>query len=652
MSPRVTRRKSKATIAENDEENPDDSHPLNVAIPEDIEEDELITLLPDINVAALTSDDVVSIYRLLLSQTSTLDATEREHDEIRAELERKEVELDQALQDKESLAKELETSVESVHEELAKVKQERDQLGEHTSKARMLSAQSLHVLAAANTALQTQISTLSSSQSLSSTEVETLKQRVVDTEREKRELVGVISRLKDESSQRDGMMNFYLLSFLTFTYYVEEINTLRANLKEARQEHQALEAQVRELRSTETTTKVFGSCVPFLQFELIFAQFKIDSLSQQFQLSQTEAERTNTELASKTEEFAKYRRMKHAEVATLQASFDSLTQSYASTEASFKALQSAHTAQAHQLTQALSKVQGLTGQLAEQEARYSNEASGLKRLVSMMEEREKQAKEIVENIERDWVTVGEKSERREAVLKDEIERERKGREESEMRLEQLEGVLERMGRGELPIPGRNIPSTPFRAPGTSDFMVDGMMGLSPTVAMASKSQRTGKTFTEVYADYVRLQEEYAKKSAEYDHMDRTLSSVLAQIEERVRGPPFIRLSNLTDLWPIRRQSFLNNASNMSVCKQKLLSLVHNSLKPSRTETPKPTLLRDNLRNSLNQLMRTNFYKSNLRILASRSKLFFATSLDATIRQSPLKKIWNALLSMQKVIPKR
>ncbi|KIM43182.1 hypothetical protein M413DRAFT_9931 [Hebeloma cylindrosporum] len=480
MSSRVTRRKSKATTAEHDEENPDGHHPLNVTIPEDIDEDALTTLLPDINLAALNFGDVVSIYRLLLSQSSALDATERERDETRAELERKEVELDQALQDKESLAKDMETSAESVHEELAQVKRECDQL------------------AAAKTALQTQISTLSSSQSLSSTEVETLKQRVVDTEREKRELVGVISRLKDESSQRD-----------------EEINTLRTNLKEARQEHQALEAQVRELRSTETTTK-----------------FKIDSLSQQLQLSQTEAERANTELSSKTEEFAKYRRLKHAEVATLQASFDSLTQSYASSEASLKALNSAHTAQAHQLTQALSKVQGLTGQLAEQEARYSNEASGLKRLVSMMEEREKQAKEIVDNIERDWATVGEKAERREAALKDEIEKERKGREESEMRLEQLEGVLERMGRGELPIPGRNTPSTPFRAPGTSDFMVDGMMGLSPTVAMASKSQRTGKTFTEVYADYVRLQEEYSKKSAEYDHMDRTLSSVLAQIEER------------------------------------------------------------------------------------------------------------------------
>ena len=216
-------------------------------------------------------------------------------------------------------------------------------------------------------------------------------------------------------------------------------------------------------------------------------------------------------------------------MANLQSSFDSLTQTHASTQSSLKALQSAHTAQTHQLTQALAKVQGLTGQLAEQEAKYSTEASGLRRLVGMMEEREKQAKEIVEGIEREWASVGERAEQREAALRADVERESKRRDQAEARVEQLENLMQRMGRGELPMPG-----TPRRTPGPSDSIADGMMGLSPTVAMASKAQRSGKTFTEVYAEYVRLQEDYAKKTAEYDHMDRTLSAVLAQIEERVR----------------------------------------------------------------------------------------------------------------------
>nr|UPW42857.1 nucleoprotein MLP2 [Hypsizygus marmoreus] len=477
-----TRRKSKAATAAalDSEDAPSTDGSFSLAIPDDVDLETLSDLLPGTNLTSPSSDTIVTLYRLILAQALEGRSITQELDEARAEVEKKDVELDQALQDRESLSRELEGSVESLQSELTQVKQERDQL------------------VASQTALQTQIDALSNSQSSSSTEVDALKRRVEDTEREKRDLVGVISRLKEESTQQE-----------------EEIQTLRANLKEARQEHQALEAQVRELRSTETSTK-----------------FKIDSLTQQLQLAQAEADRTNTELNSKAEEFSKYRRTKHAELTNLQAALDSITQSHASTQASLKSLQSSHAAQTHQLTQALARVQDLTGQLAEQEATYASEANGLRRLVAMMEEREKQAKDIVEGIEREWAGVGEKSERREAALKDEAERERRKREIAEKRAEQLEAVLDRMGRGDLPIPLSGSPGTPLRTPGTPDTMTDGMMGLSPTVAMASKAQRSGKTFTEVYADYVRLQEEYARKSAEYDHMDRTLSSVLGQIEER------------------------------------------------------------------------------------------------------------------------
>lgn len=258
-------------------------------------------------------------------------------------------------------------------------------------------------------------------------------------------------------------------------------------------------------------------------------QFKLESLTQQLQLSQSEAERTSTELTTKSEEYSKYRREKHAELVTLQAKFDSLSQTHASTQATLKSIQSTHTAQTHQLTQTLARVQDLTGQLAEQEATYASEASGLRRLVAMMEARETKAKEIVDTVEREWAGVGEKAEQREAALRDKIEIERQAREEAEKRAEQLEEVLERMGRGDLPVPG----------PRALDLTTDGMMGLSPTVAMVSKAQKSGKTFTEVYADYVRLQEEFARKCAEYDRMDQTLSNVLAQIEERVCARRFL-----------------------------------------------------------------------------------------------------------------
>jgi len=123
-----TRRKSKAEAAA--EAGLDgESQPITIVLPDDVDEDTLLDMLPDFNLSAITSEDVITLYRLLLTQSVNLDATERERDELKAELERKDVELDQALQDKESATRDLETSIESTQQELEKVKQQFTQLG-------------------------------------------------------------------------------------------------------------------------------------------------------------------------------------------------------------------------------------------------------------------------------------------------------------------------------------------------------------------------------------------------------------------------------------------------------------------------------------------------------------------------------------------
>ena len=121
----MTRRKSKAAEA-------DTAVPLQITIPDDVDEDSLSELIPEVNLTSLSSDDVLSIYRLLISQLVNLNSAQRERDEARADAERKDIELDQALQDKESLTNDFEASVGSVHKELQQVKQERDQLGSYS----------------------------------------------------------------------------------------------------------------------------------------------------------------------------------------------------------------------------------------------------------------------------------------------------------------------------------------------------------------------------------------------------------------------------------------------------------------------------------------------------------------------------------------
>lgn len=84
-----------------------------------------------------------------------------------------------------------------------------------------------------------------------------MTRRVEDTEREKRNLVGVVDNLKQEEFERESQ--YTTRSSLTESSNIllsGEIQTLRANLKLARDEHQDLEAKVRTLQSTEHSTKV------------------------------------------------------------------------------------------------------------------------------------------------------------------------------------------------------------------------------------------------------------------------------------------------------------------------------------------------------------------------------------------------------------
>ncbi|KAI9449362.1 hypothetical protein BJY52DRAFT_1215953 [Lactarius psammicola] len=487
-----TRRKSKAAAAAAAELDAESVAPsetgtagqsrvdFSVPIPDDLDFEYLSRVLPDVSFETPSPDSVLSLYRLVVTQAVGLESALHDLEESRAENERKDVELDQALQDRESSASSLETQVKGLQEELTKLKQDRD------------------ALASSKSNLESQISTLSSSQSVSSTELDSFKHRVEDTEREKRDLLNVVSRLKEDSAQRD-----------------EEIQTLRTSLKQARQDQQTLETQLRELRSAESSTK-----------------FKLDSLTQQLQLAKDEADRTSKELVKKSEDFANYRHEKHAAHAQLQSAYDASQEALASAEGNLKALRNVHNAQSRQLAQSLTRTQDLSARLAEQDATYTSEVAGLRRLIEMVEAREAQSKAIVENVEQEWAAVNERADRRESALREQVDRERLRTEAAEARIEELERVLEKVNHGEFPVPapGTTAPSTPAR--GSSDVLMQGIMSLSPTVAIASRAQRSGKTFTEVYADHVRLQDEYAKKCAEYDRMDRTLGQVLAQIEER------------------------------------------------------------------------------------------------------------------------
>ena len=138
----LTRRKSKAAAAaaaahqdappSQDTPSPSTFTAFTISLPSDIDLDALSGLIPGEPLESPTEDTILHLYRTLLAHVTQLDATTHEVEELRAEAEKKEVELDQGYQDRENDKKEMENLVGNLQRELKTVKTERDELGTHS----------------------------------------------------------------------------------------------------------------------------------------------------------------------------------------------------------------------------------------------------------------------------------------------------------------------------------------------------------------------------------------------------------------------------------------------------------------------------------------------------------------------------------------
>ncbi|KAK7440595.1 Protein mlp1 [Stygiomarasmius scandens] len=72
--------------------------------------------------------------------------------------------------------------------------------------------------------------------------------------------------------------------------------------------------------------------------------------------------------------------------------------------------------------------------------------NSLRRLVTTLEGGEKRAKEIIENLEREWDDLGRRHETKTKALREEADRKR---EKGKKKISQLKNVVEKMGRGDF-----------------------------------------------------------------------------------------------------------------------------------------------------------------------------------------------------------
>lgn len=231
-----------------------------------------------------------------------------------------------------------------------------------------------------------------------------------------------------------------------------------------------------------------------------------------------EADKTflTQELERSRTDAAHYRNEKHAVITQLQSYLEASRLEAESASTGSEKLKKVHQALVGRHEELLLSLSSTKEELALSTSQFNTEMGALRRLVDMLETRDAERKKRMEEVERGLEEERSGKQVRESQLIQEVEKERERFDALETRCHELRQALERGGNG---FGAEDTPSS---------------FDLSPSAQMAVRLQKTGRSYAEVYGEYVAMQEDLANERAESKRLRDCLNQILGDIEERVR----------------------------------------------------------------------------------------------------------------------
>ncbi|CEH16539.1 Uncharacterized conserved coiled-coil protein [Ceraceosorus bombacis] len=332
------------------------------------------------------------------------------------------------------------------------------------------------------------------------------ERRVQAVEEEKRNLLELLDREKLENARK-----------------AEELETLSARARETRAELSRLSSDLSSVRGSEGTLR-----------------FKTQTLEQQLELARNDASWAHGELTRANEAASAARTSTRNEIIQLQAALESATSAGSAAQTKLDTLQNAYNTNLQRLTEVTDKLADTTARAGSQEEAFRAESATQQRLISLLERRAEDADRRAKNVEDEWEDVLSRARDLEQVARDEAREEADARRRAESQVSELQEALDRLAEGV----GINLDSDALRREssagpqGSERSFANSALGasfsssFSPTAALASKVQRSGKSFSAVYSDLVRTQEELRRERAEVVRLGTVLEQVMADLEDR------------------------------------------------------------------------------------------------------------------------
>ncbi|SCV74494.1 BQ2448_8135 [Microbotryum intermedium] len=306
-------------------------------------------------------------------------------------------------------------------------------------------------------------------------------------ERVKRELLAALER--EQAEKKEG---------------AESLAALRALHTSLQASHSELEAalleQTNAARSALLKTQSLQSTIASLESDKAFL---------------------SEELNRVRADYATTRRTTHAQITRLNEQLATLQEDEAALRNAHTTLQASHASLQERYTQLMSELSQVKQEREANEGSFVLEMAGMKRLVEMMERREVERKKRIEDVEASLLQERARLAEEEAAKAEQLERERERCDELEARLVEMRTPLE-----------RGIVTSGGLGGGEDGFGSPGRFALSPSAQMAVSNQKGGRSYAQIYAEYIRMEEQLVAERTENKRLQECLAQVLMDIEER------------------------------------------------------------------------------------------------------------------------
>ncbi|KAI9725925.1 MAG: hypothetical protein M1828_002252 [Chrysothrix sp. TS-e1954] len=422
---------------------------------------------------------------LVTSFLQTLVEKAQDHDRLKSERLRQDVELENAVRAGDTRAKGLKSTADNALQEVESL---RKQINDRET---------------AYTKLESQLQSLQSSSTTSTTEVQTLHSQIKKLEQSNRD---TLSLLSNKSTAHDEVA------------------------KQLQSQHENIIKLRRDAATSEEHRQTADN-------NLSAAKFHESSLESEIGLLRRSNDWLDGELKTKSSEYSKYRKDKSAKISELQRLNDDSTSSVQSLRRTEGSLRKRLEEIEQKLDESYLTNQQLREDIARKEDDLRSQADGARRVADLQKQSLDTVRRRLQEVENEAEKVKEEAVGEVSRLQTEVETERNGREQAEQQVEELETTIEKLeARTSSPAPAQSIPGTPRASVnGLGSFGTPGRAG-SPLATPSSARGRGGLTFTQLYAEYHTMKADLEGSKRRNEKLSATIDEMIHDMEQK--GPEF------------------------------------------------------------------------------------------------------------------